>query len=52
VAGVDVAGDWAEFNEPRDIVHFIPGTKAETLSRLRGTFNPAVIQDQVAFNLA
>ena len=36
VAGVDVAGDWAEFNEPRDIAHFILGTKAETLGRLRG----------------
>jgi choline kinase len=48
VVGVDVVGDWAEFNEPRDIAHFILGTKAETLSRLRGMVRHAVIQDQVA----
>jgi len=48
VAAVDVAGDWAEFNEPRDIAHFILGTKAETLGRLRGMVCHAVIQDQVA----
>ncbi|TQE93450.1 MAG: sugar metabolism cluster protein, partial [Spiribacter salinus] len=52
VAAVDVAGDWAEFNEPRDIAHFILGTKAETLSRLRGVMSNAVIQDQVAFTVA
>ncbi len=47
VDAVDVAGDWAEFNEPRDIAHFILGTKAETLSRLRGMVRHAVIQDQI-----
>lgn len=52
VAAVDVAGDWAEFNEPRDIAHFILGTKAETLSRLRGMVRHAVIQDQVACTVA
>ena len=52
VAGVDVAGDWAEFNQPRDIAHFILGTKAETLSRLRGMVRHAVIQPQVAFTVA
>ena len=52
VAGVDVAGDWAEFNEPRDIAHFILGTKAETLCRLRGMLRHAVIQDQVACTVA
>ena len=51
VAGVDVAGDWAEFNEPRDIAHFILGTKAETLGRLRGLVRHSVIQDQVAFTV-
>lgn len=52
VAAVDVAGDWAEFNEPRDIAHFILGTKAETLGRLRGMVRHAVIQDQVACTVA
>lgn len=47
VAGVDVSGDWAEFDAPRDIAHFILGTKAETLSRLRGMLSGAVILDQV-----
>jgi glutamine kinase len=48
VAAVDVAGNWAEFNEPRDIAQFILGTKAETLGRLRGVVQHAVIQDLVA----
>lgn len=52
VGAVDVAGDWAELNEPRDIAHFILGTKAETLSRLRGTIRHAVIQEQLAFTIA
>ncbi|TVO61891.1 PEP/pyruvate-binding domain-containing protein [Spiribacter vilamensis] len=52
VAGVDVAGDWAEFNEPRDIARFILGTKAETLSRLRGMVCHSVIQDQVSCTVA
>jgi len=51
VAAVDVAGDWAEFNEPQDIAHFILGTKAETLGRLRGMIRHAVIQDQVVFTV-
>jgi choline kinase len=52
VAGIDVAGDWAEVNEPRDIAHFVLGTKAETLKRLRAVVREAVIQDQVAFTVA
>lgn len=52
VGAVDIAGDWAEFNEPRDIAHFILGTKAETLDRLRGMVRHAVIQDQVACTVA
>lgn len=51
VAGVDVAGDWAEVNEPRDIAHFVLGTKAETLKRLRPMVRESVIQDQVAFTV-
>lgn len=52
VGAVDVAGDWAEVNEPRDIAHFILGTKAETLARLHGMVRHATIQDQVAFTVA
>ncbi|SNY98600.1 PEP/pyruvate-binding domain-containing protein [Halomonas sp. hl-4] len=52
VAAVDVAGDWAEFNDPQDIAHFILGTKAETLSRLRGMMRHAIIQDQVACSVS
>ncbi|MDP3535937.1 MAG: PEP/pyruvate-binding domain-containing protein [Halomonas sp.] len=51
VAGVDVAGDWAEFNAPQDIAHFVLGTKAETLKRLQGMMQCANIQDQEAFSL-
>lgn len=51
VAGYDVQGDWAELNEPRDLAHFILGTKAESLLRLRGMIQHAVIQDQVAFTV-
>ena len=47
VSAIDVAGDWAEFNESRDIAHFILGTKAETLARLRGMVSHALIEDQV-----
>lgn len=49
VGGVDVAGDWAEFNDPQDIAQFILGTKAETLGRLRGMMRHALIPDQRAF---
>ena len=51
MVAVDVAGDWAELNEPRDIAHFILGTKAETLGRLRGMVRHAVIQDLIAFTV-
>lgn len=52
VEAVDARGDWAEVNEPRDIAHFVLGTKAETLSRLRGIVRSAAILDQVAFTVA
>nr|WP_255772265.1 MULTISPECIES: PEP/pyruvate-binding domain-containing protein [Halorhodospira] len=52
VEAVDARGDWAEVNEPRDIAHFVLGTKAETLSRLRGMVRSATILDQVAFTVA
>ncbi|EGR2427794.1 TPA: PEP/pyruvate-binding domain-containing protein [Vibrio cholerae] len=50
--GVDVKGQWAELNEPRDLAHFVMGTKAETLARLRMMLKTAVIQDQVSFSVA
>lgn len=52
VEAVDVRGDWAEVNEPQDIAHFVLGTKAETLDRLRGMVRSATILDQVAFTVA
>ena len=52
VVGCDVAGDWAEVNQSKDIAHFVLGTKAETLSRLRSMISAAVIQDQVSFTTA
>jgi choline kinase len=52
VGAVDVAGDWAEVNAPADIAHFVLGTKAETLRRLRGLISTARIQDQIAFTVA
>ena len=52
VMAIDVAGDWAEVNQPKDIAHFVLGTKAETLARLRQMIRHAVIQDQVAFTIS
>lgn len=51
VAAVDVRGDWAELNEPADLVRFVLGTKAQTLSRLRGMVTHARIEDQVSFTV-
>lgn len=52
VAGCDVAGDWAEVNQPKDIAHFVLGTKADTLSRLRSMLSSAIIQDQLCITTA
>ena len=49
ISAVDVEGDWAEFNKPQDIAHFVLGTKAETLKRLQACIQNAVILDQVTF---
>ena len=49
---VDVQGDWAELNEPKDIAHFILGTKAETLDRLSSMVKRSQVLDQVAFTVA
>ena len=42
----DVAGNWAEMNEPNDLVRFILGTKAETLSRIQPQLRKSKICDQ------
>jgi glutamine kinase len=47
VDGIDVAGDWAEVDEPADIARFVLGTKADTLARLRRLVGSARIADQV-----
>ena len=49
VSSVDVLGDWAELNDPRDISQFILGTKAETLERLQSIVTKSKILDQKAF---
>lgn len=49
ISYVDLMGDWAELNDPRDVSHFILGTKAETLSRLRQVVKHSNILDQKAF---
>lgn len=51
IRGKDVRGDWAEVNAPQDIAHFVLGTKADTLKRLRGMVSKAVIQDQITFQV-
>ncbi|WP_421866016.1 PEP/pyruvate-binding domain-containing protein [Motiliproteus sp.] len=52
VAFVDVAGDWAELNEPKDLAHFVLGTKAQTLHRLQSLVKCSRIEDQVSFSVA
>jgi choline kinase len=52
VQAVDVQGDWAELNEPQDLAHFVLGTKAQTLRRLRRMVRLSRIEDQVSFTVA
>ncbi|GGE70788.1 choline kinase/phosphohistidine swiveling domain-containing protein [Paenalcaligenes hominis] len=49
---IDVQGDWAELNEPKDLAHFILGTKAETLARLRHMVKYSLVLDLIAFTVA
>jgi choline kinase/phosphohistidine swiveling domain-containing protein len=51
VQSVDVQGDWAELNEPQDLAHFVLGTKAQTLRRLRRMVQLSRIEDQVSFTV-
>mgnify|MGYP001592638918 CR=1 FL=1 len=52
VTAIDVEGDWAELNEPKDVAHFILGTKAETLDRLSKMVQKSVVLNQVSFTVA
>lgn len=49
---VDCAGQWAEMNAPEDLAHFVLGTKAETLSRLRPLVQNSHIGEQVTVGVA
>jgi choline kinase/phosphohistidine swiveling domain-containing protein len=49
---VDVRGDWAELNDPADLAHFVLGTKAQTLDRLRPMVRLGRIEDSLAFTVA
>ena len=49
VAYLDVFGDWAEMNQSEDLAHFIMGTKAETLGRLRNVLTESQVCDQITF---
>ena len=43
----DVAGKWAEMNEQNDLVHFILGSKAETLNRIQPLLKKSKVCDQI-----
>ncbi|MCH8502342.1 MAG: hypothetical protein LAT77_10590 [Aliidiomarina sp.] len=51
VHAVDLKGEWAEVGSEHDIVRFVLGTKAETLSRLRKLVASSQIEDQVSFDV-
>ena len=51
VAAVDLAGDWAELNEPKDLAHFVLGTKAQTLQRLQAVVQRSRIEEQCSFRV-
>ena len=48
---IDVSGDWAELDDPRDLAHFVLGTKAQTLDRLAAVVNESTILDQYTFKV-
>lgn len=51
VGDVDVKGNWAELVDGYEIANFVLGTKAESLSRIRGLIKSAEIQEQVDFTV-
>ena len=48
---IDVLGDWAELDDPRDLAHFVLGTKAQTLDRLAAVVGESKILDQYTFRV-
>lgn len=52
LTAVDVKGDWAELDDPKDLAHFVLGTKAQTLDRLQRLVTKSRIEDQLAFLVA
>ncbi|MBN38073.1 MAG: hypothetical protein CMI29_06350 [Opitutae bacterium] len=51
VGCIDVLGDWAELDDPRDLAHFVLGTKAQTLDRLAAVVSESTILDQYTFKV-
>ena len=51
IAVVDCRGDWAELNAAQDVAHFVLGTKAQTLERLRPMVTCSRILPQVSFTV-
>lgn len=51
VIAVDVEGEWAQLDDPRDLARFVMGTKAQTLARLRDLVEKSCIEDQFSFTL-
>ena len=43
----DVVGRWAEMNEQNDLIHFVLGSKAETLLRVQSMVTKSKICDQI-----
>ena len=51
IRSVEIDGEWAELNQPKDIAHFVLGTKAETLERLRPLVRKCVIGELLRFTV-
>lgn len=51
IRAVDVAGDWAELNEPEDLARFVLGTKAETLENLSPLVRCSAIGQLLRFSV-
>lgn len=51
IQAIDAAGNWAELNSSEDLAHFVLGTKAQTLARLRPLVEKSEIEDQVSFTV-
>ncbi|MDA8649722.1 PEP-utilizing enzyme [Alphaproteobacteria bacterium] len=47
VTAHDVSGNWAELNEPNDLMHFILGNKSETLRRIQSQLKKSIICEQL-----